>query len=897
MATLTATLQQASYTDSQSSTASVPQYSKARYVLAATGSSSRVRRTYLKFDLSSIPKGSTITSATLSLYSYDADVNWQASVALVARRVTSSWDQTTITHNSQPSNTSTSQASGTFSGYNTWYAFDATSLIQSIVNNTNYGIVVMASNESTGSKTKAFRCRTGTGTSYATSWHANAPKLTVEYTTPSITVTFYGNGATGTGANTGNTSTNLSDLKQTVTYSSAYTAFDLYNVESLFTRTGYIKVSAAQAWRVGSATSTTYLSDSSANFTSYLAGGTQTLKLYANWRARNYVLTVKYQNGLPDHVTDGSSSKPHLIYGAQNWNYLGVPIRAGYTFTGYYSAPSGGIQIYDTSGYRIMGTSYWDSNGDYCYAGDMTVYAQWTENYITITHNINGGEQDSSMSSTYPLTNEGWVYNYKYDDSYESLYNVEQLGFKRSGYTAKPEAEWIYANSVTIGENDPTLTTGQLIAQKLGKDLTTTSSSATVLVNWSKAPINLTYNANGGIMSNGETIITESKTYGSLITTPTPTRIGHIFKGWYMEFNETNFVNYGKLYKYTNKLNVHLNAYMDDWSEFDGYNRLISCTQSGGWNFESYSNGKITALAYDATAKEYRYAISDIKFTSLSPGWHSFDIIWSGAGTGIELYVDDVYKATSPTITEKIGYNSTNAIFVGAEASTSQLTPESPSSYPYFKGKIANVIISEQAEKYSEDTYNTIVVPAEDITLYAIWEEVPNFIVSFDANGATGSDLTQYNKVFTYNSPSILEVPDPYDLNLFLFGNTPVAHAEWNSESDGSGYSLAALQNKSSSELEELAREKNGNLVFYLNWRPAGKACVFQSNTSKVFAHPWIFNGVTWTKCMVYIYNENNKRWYPTIEPLGGLENYQIVYPDGINIYASSDSDEFYPSI
>ncbi|MBR0327511.1 MAG: DNRLRE domain-containing protein, partial [Clostridia bacterium] len=99
--------------------------------------------TYLKFDLSSIPKGSIITSATLSLYSYDADMNWQASVALVARRVTSSWDQTTITHNSQPSNTSTSQASGTFSGYNKWYDFDAKSLVQSIVNNTNYGIVVL----------------------------------------------------------------------------------------------------------------------------------------------------------------------------------------------------------------------------------------------------------------------------------------------------------------------------------------------------------------------------------------------------------------------------------------------------------------------------------------------------------------------------------------------------------------------------------------------------------------------------------------------------------------------------------------------------------------------------------------------------------------------------------
>lgn len=515
MATLTATLQQASHTDSQSSTASVPQYSKTSYVLAATGSSSRVRRTYLKFDLSSIPKGSTITSATLSLYSYDADVNWQASVALVARRVTSSWDQTTITHNSQPSNTSTSQASGTFSGYNKWYDFNATSLVQSIVNSTNYGIVVMANSESTGSLTKAFRCRTGTGTSYATSWHTNAPKLTVEYTTPSVTVAFYGNGATGTGANTGNTSTNLSDLKQTVTYSSAYTAFDLYNVESLFTRTGYVKVSAAQAWRVGSATSTTYLSDSSADFTPYLAGGTQTLNLYANWRGRNYVLTVKYQNGLPDHVTDGSSSKPHLIYGAQNWNYLATNLtRDGYTFTGYYDAASGGIQVYDTSGYRIMGTSYWDSSGNYCYDGNMTVYAQWTPWTHIIVFDANGGTgAPESQTKTYG----GIIY-------------ITTETPTRVGYTFD---SW---NTEANGSG-----TRYAPGEVYGYDQD--GGTVTLYAQWTPNTYYISYDANGGTGAPQQQSYTYLKDAYITLDLKTPTRSGYKFLGWNKDKN-ANTVQY-----------------------------------------------------------------------------------------------------------------------------------------------------------------------------------------------------------------------------------------------------------------------------------------------------------------------------------------------------------------
>lgn len=106
-----------------------------------------------------------------------------------------------------------------------------------------------------------------------------------------LTVKYYGNGATGTGTNTGNTSTGLADLTTTIKYSKRATA-NLYNVGSLFTRT-YYHANAATAWRVGSADSTTYWNHTTQGIPeSYFSSATNTVNLYANWVPNT--LTINY---------------------------------------------------------------------------------------------------------------------------------------------------------------------------------------------------------------------------------------------------------------------------------------------------------------------------------------------------------------------------------------------------------------------------------------------------------------------------------------------------------------------------------------------------------------------------------------------------------------------------
>lgn len=109
--------------------------------------SNKDRRSFVTFDLSSIPSGSTILSATLSLHMKDAP---QQSRTLEAQRVNASWSQSTITWNNQPgvSGASSTTATGTTDG--TWVTWDVTTDVQDIIQYqtaANYGWRIKDSSE------------------------------------------------------------------------------------------------------------------------------------------------------------------------------------------------------------------------------------------------------------------------------------------------------------------------------------------------------------------------------------------------------------------------------------------------------------------------------------------------------------------------------------------------------------------------------------------------------------------------------------------------------------------------------------------------------------------------------------------------------------------------------
>jgi hypothetical protein len=140
----------------------------------------------MRFELSTIPSGAIIQSATLFLNSDPAYTTGElsnsplsGSNAIYFQRVTSSWDPTTVTWNTQPSTTTTNRVwVGPSSSATENIQVDIAPLVQQMVNSpaSNYGIMMSLENE------LYYRSR-----HYASTDHTNTalhPRLVINYTLP-----------------------------------------------------------------------------------------------------------------------------------------------------------------------------------------------------------------------------------------------------------------------------------------------------------------------------------------------------------------------------------------------------------------------------------------------------------------------------------------------------------------------------------------------------------------------------------------------------------------------------------------------------------------------------------------------------------------------------------------
>ena len=116
-------------------------------------------------------------------------------------------------------------------------------------------------------------------------------------------------------------------------------------------------------------------------------------------------------------------------------------------------------------------------------------------------------------------------------------------------------------------------------------------------------------------------------------------------------------------------ITINIWAYMDNWSNFGSSNmRIVSCTQGGGWNFEPKNGYLNFAVGVGTTTNNYMADFaSQIKLADISSGWHMITGTFDGINK--KIYFDGILKGTvSLTTKTPIFYNSTNGVFIAAEA-------------------------------------------------------------------------------------------------------------------------------------------------------------------------------------------------------------------------------------
>jgi hypothetical protein len=149
--------------------------------------------------------------------------------------------------------------------------------------------------------------------------------------------------------------------------------------------------------------------------------------------------------------------------------------------------------------------------------------------------------------------------------------------------------------------------------------------------------------------------------------------------------------------KPTNAITLEQWLNADDWNAgtSSNYKTSLSCTQGGGYSHNIWS-GSFKSYIYAGGA--YRVPTADV---SNLVGWHHFVTTFDGRYT--RLYVDGELNTTIDigTFGNTISYAS-NGIFVGAEAGSSNTTPEGF----YWDGKIGTTSIYNRALSVAEIAQN-----------------------------------------------------------------------------------------------------------------------------------------------------------------------------------------------
>lgn len=265
----------------------------------------------------------------------------------------------------------------------------------------------------------------------------------------------------------------------------------------------------------------------------YQAGGTcgknENLTLYAVWE--EHKLTINYYSNyatsaFADALNAVGADKnvkvwtgevyydnDYSTYGIANYSNSSGSVymtRTGYTATGNWgTSTSGGTLIDENKGYatgqaiaKALGKDL--TNG----STSISLYAQWQENALTINYYSNYADYGTLYGESLTVSEESNVvvysHKYYYDNAYDDgLYNIQNsksLFLSRTGYTSTLNWGTSTTGGTLIDQYKP-FSTGQALAEALGKSLKTGDATIDLYPQWRANVLTIKYNANGGLIN------------------------------------------------------------------------------------------------------------------------------------------------------------------------------------------------------------------------------------------------------------------------------------------------------------------------------------------------------------------------------------------------------------
>ena len=275
-----------------------------------------------------------------------------------------------------------SDGSGTsYSGGGTYKPTSNTTLYAQWTSSTTNGTVTLPTPTRTGYTFKGWATSSSATSGTAAGATYTVSSNTTLYATWAVntgTLHYHPNGGNandGYPLATSGTYTGFSTTTTTYNYNS--TDANLYNVSTLFNRAGYHIVSST-AWRVNSATSTTYFNQDSQNLRSYATTNGTNVKLYANWIANTY--SIKYNaNATGATGTMSNSSHTYDVSKALTANAFALH---GYAFQGWATSETGSVKYNNNANVVNLTTT----NG-----GTVNLYAVWIQTIFTVRFDVQGG--------------------------------------------------------------------------------------------------------------------------------------------------------------------------------------------------------------------------------------------------------------------------------------------------------------------------------------------------------------------------------------------------------------------------------------------------------------------------------------------------------------------------